>query len=98
MNLAGYFDNKKDRMDQYVAQQYLTKLKQQKITCLGFSVQIVREMDVDCALAEMYVRGLATEELIKKQHESEIFNSLYSRLNEVSLIIVHSNNLGNIKS
>lgn len=49
----------------------------------NFIGQVVREMDVDCALAEMYVRGLATEELIKKQHESEIFNSLYTRLNEM---------------
>lgn len=48
-----------------------------------FIGQVVRETDVDCALAEMYVRGLATEQLIKKQHESEIFNSLYTRLNEM---------------
>ncbi|GMH36395.1 hypothetical protein BSKO_04263 [Bryopsis sp. KO-2023] len=49
----------------------------------NFIGQVVREMDVDCALAEMYVRGLATEHLIKKQHESELFNTLYTRIDEM---------------
>ncbi len=49
-----------------------------------FMPQVGRETEVDCALAELYVRGLATERLVKDQHQAEIFNSIYSRMNEVS--------------
>ncbi len=45
---------------------------------------------MDCALAELYVRGLATERLVKDQHQAEIFNSIYTRMNEVSAGCAHS--------
>ena len=45
--------------------------------------QVGRETEIDCALAELYVRGLAVERLVKDQHQAEIFNSIYTRMNEV---------------
>ncbi len=48
-------------------------------------LQVGREAEVDCALAELYVRGLATERLVKDQHQAEIFNTIYTRINEVCM-------------
>ncbi|CAL8467683.1 g7221 [Coccomyxa elongata] len=48
-----------------------------------FIGEVGRETEVDCALAELYVRGLATERLVKDQHQAEIFNSIYTRMNEM---------------
>ena len=45
--------------------------------------QVGRETEVDCALAELYVRTLATERLVKDTAHSDIFNSIYTRMNEV---------------
>lgn len=38
---------------------------------------------MDCALAELYVRTLSTEHLVKDTAHSDIFNSIYTRMNEV---------------
>lgn len=38
---------------------------------------------MDCALAELYVRTLSTERLVKDTAQAEIFNSIYTRMNEV---------------
>ena len=38
---------------------------------------------MDCALAELYIRGLSVERLVKDQHQAEIFNSIYTRMSEV---------------
>ena len=46
--------------------------------------QVGRETEVDCALAELYVRTLSTEHLVKDTAHSDIFNSIYTRMNEVS--------------
>ena len=48
-------------------------------------MQVGRETEVDCALAELYVRSLATERLVKDTAHSEIFNSIFTRMNEVGL-------------
>ncbi len=48
------------------------------------SAQVGRETEVDCALAELYVRTLSTEHLVKDTAHSDIFNSIYTRMNEVS--------------
>ena len=48
-------------------------------------VQVGRETEVDCALAELYVRSLATERLVKDTAHSEIFNSIFTRMNEAGL-------------
>ena len=48
-------------------------------------VQVGRETEVDCALAELYVRSLATERLVKDTAHSEIFNSIFTRMSEVGL-------------
>ncbi|KAK9909935.1 hypothetical protein WJX75_009692 [Coccomyxa subellipsoidea] len=48
-----------------------------------FIGEVGREAEVDCALAELYVRGLATERLVKDQHQAEIFSTIYSRINEM---------------
>ena len=50
---------------------------------LGKYVQVGRETEVDCALAELYVRTLATERLVKDTAHADIFNSIYTRMNEV---------------
>lgn len=50
--------------------------------------QVGREAEVDCALAELYVRGLATERLVKDQHQAEIFSTIYSRINEVCMTLL----------
>jgi hypothetical protein len=42
-----------------------------------------RETEIDCALAELYVRGLAVERLVKDQHQADMFNSIFTRMNEV---------------
>lgn len=47
--------------------------------------QVGRETEVDCALAELYVRSLATERLVKDTAHSEIFNSIFTRMTEVGL-------------
>ncbi len=46
-------------------------------------MQVGRETEVDCALAELYVRSMATERLVKDTAHSEIFNSIFTRMNEV---------------
>ena len=45
--------------------------------------QVGRETEVDCALAELYVRTMATDRLVKDTAQAEIFNSIFSRMNEV---------------
>ena len=47
------------------------------------NIQVGRETEVDCALAELYVRMLSTERLVKDTAHSDIFNSIYTRMNEV---------------
>ena len=51
---------------------------------LCLDAQVGRETEVDCALAELYVRTLSTEHLVKDTAHSDIFNSIYTRMNEVS--------------
>ena len=38
---------------------------------------------MDCALAELYVRTMATDRLVKDTAQAEIFNSIFTRMNEV---------------
>ena len=47
------------------------------------AAQVGRETEVDCALAELYVRTMATDRLVKDTAQAEIFNSIFSRMNEV---------------
>ena len=44
-----------------------------------------REAKVDCALAELYTRSLATERMLEQQKQAEVITKLYVRMNEVSL-------------
>ena len=37
---------------------------------------------MDCALAELYIRNLATDRLVKDQHQAEILNSIFTRMTE----------------
>ena len=39
---------------------------------------------MDCALAELYVRGQATQRMVNEQHRAEVFSSIYARMNEVA--------------
>ena len=47
--------------------------------------QVNRDVKVDCALAELYTRNLATERLLQQQNQAEVFTKLYVRMNEVCL-------------
>ena len=49
--------------------------------------QVGRETEVDCALAELYVRTMATDRLVKDTAQAEIFNSIFSRMNEVQGVL-----------
>lgn len=46
-------------------------------------MQVGRDKEVDCALAELYVRGQATQRMVNEQHRAEVFSSIYARMNEV---------------
>ena len=46
-----------------------------------------REAKVDCALAELYTRSLATERMLEQQKQAEVITKLYVRMNEVSICI-----------
>ncbi|CAK0764240.1 hypothetical protein CVIRNUC_003138 [Coccomyxa viridis] len=48
-----------------------------------FIGEVGRETEVDCALAELYVRTMATDRLVKDTAQAEIFNSIFSRMNEM---------------
>ena len=51
------------------------------------AAQVGRETEVDCALAELYVRTMATDRLVKDTAQAEIFNSIFSRMNEVRSLL-----------
>eukprot|EP00803_Ostreobium_quekettii_P005185 evm.model.scf_1011EXC.1 EVM.evm.TU.scf_1011EXC.1 scf_1011EXC:4302-10239(-) len=48
-----------------------------------FVGQVSREMDVDCAIAEIFVREKMTETIIRKQQGSTVLNAIYTRLDEM---------------
>ena len=51
------------------------------------AAQVGRETEVDCALAELYVRTMATDRLVKDTAQAEIFNSISPRMNEVRSLL-----------
>ena len=61
--------------------------------CLGSAValllsfhfvsQLGRETQVNCALAELYLRNHAMEDVVRKQNTAELFSNVYRRVNEV---------------
>ena len=46
-------------------------------------LQVNREAKTDCALAELYTKSLATEQMLQEQKQAEVLTKLYVRLNEV---------------
>ncbi|DBA91905.1 hypothetical protein WJX79_009655 [Trebouxia sp. C0005] len=48
-----------------------------------FITEVSREAGVDCALAELYTKSLATESTIKEQKHAEVLFKLYVRMNEM---------------
>ena len=54
-------------------------------------VQVNREARVDCALAELYTRSVATDRILQEQKHAEVLTKLYSRMNEVSFTAQHNN-------
>ena len=48
-----------------------------------------REARVDCALAELYIRSVHTETVLREQKHAEVLTKLYTRMNEVSSIACH---------
>ena len=58
-------------------------LEHQRRNCVRSDAQVGRETEVDCALAELYVRTLSTENLVRDTAHSDIFNSIYTRMSEV---------------
>ncbi|GMH37826.1 hypothetical protein BSKO_05699 [Bryopsis sp. KO-2023] len=57
-----------------------------------FIGQVWREVEVDCALAELYIKGHAVEELTKELAHEQMFDTIYKRINEVEDMVgmVHS--------
>jgi len=63
--------------------------------CLGSAValllsfhfvsQLGRETQVNCALAELYLRNHVMEDFMKKQNTAELFSNVYQRVNEVNV-------------
>lgn len=53
-------------------------------------VQVNREARVDCALAELYTRSVATDRILQEQKHAEVVTKLYSRMNEVSFTAQHN--------
>lgn len=49
-----------------------------------FISQVGRETQVDCALAELYLRNHATEDSLRKQSSMDMFTNVFHRINEVS--------------
>ncbi len=50
-----------------------------------FISQVGRETQVDCALAELYLRNHATEDTLRKQNHMDMFTNVFHRINEVIL-------------
>jgi hypothetical protein len=48
-----------------------------------FISQVGRETQVDCALAELYLRNHATEDNLRKQNSMDMFTNVFHRINEV---------------
>lgn len=48
-----------------------------------FMGEVVRDAQVDCALAELYHRGRATEAAVDSVRQSETMHAVFSRLNEL---------------
>ena len=42
---------------------------------------------MDCALAELYTKQIATQQLTEHHQQAEIFHSIHNRMNEVSALI-----------
>ena len=42
---------------------------------------------MDCALAELYTKQVATQQLTEHHQQAEIFHSIHNRMNEVSTLI-----------
>lgn len=52
-------------------------------THLLIAVQVNRETKTDCALAELYTKSNAVEQILQEQKQADIFTKLYVRMNEV---------------
>ena len=50
-------------------------------------LQTSRELQVDCALAELYTKQIATQQLTEHHQQAEIFHSIHNRMNEVSALV-----------
>jgi hypothetical protein len=48
-----------------------------------FVGEVVRDAQVDCALAELYQRGKATERAVDEARQNEVMHAVFSRLNEL---------------
>ena len=42
---------------------------------------------MDCALAELYSKSLATERILQEQKHAEVLTKLYVRMNEVAYLV-----------
>lgn len=51
-----------------------------------WGLQVNREAKIDCALAELYTKSLATEQMLQEQKQAEVLTKLYVRMNEVFLL------------
>eukprot|EP00803_Ostreobium_quekettii_P008922 evm.model.scf_865.3 EVM.evm.TU.scf_865.3 scf_865:18339-27338(-) len=56
-----------------------------------FTGQVWREVEVDCALAELYLKSNAVEEITRKTAQNEMFDTIYNRINQMEdmLVMVH---------
>lgn len=53
------------------------------VLAFEFMAVVVRDVQVDCALAELYHRGLSTQRQLAEARQGEAMNSVYTRLGEM---------------
>lgn len=51
-------------------------------------LQVNRETKTDCALAELYTKSTAVEQMLQEQKKADVFTKLYIRMNEVSGVML----------
>jgi len=86
IGLVGSFKQNKDFLNFHIVGAILTIM-----LSFQFTGQVWREVEVDCALAELYLKSNAVEEVTRKTAQNEMFDTIYNRINQMEdmLAMVH---------
>ena len=60
----------------------------------AFEVQVVRDTQIDCALAELYHQGKATSQLVNNARQAEAMQAVFTRLNEMEDMLTLAQKVG----